>query len=82
MELATLTVAQMAAYNQFRDDKFRLESYRNYGRTIKSLQKAIHCDEEVRDDRVIATVLLLCILKVGIHLRFLVSHSSSCCGME
>jgi hypothetical protein len=78
MELATLTVAQMAAYNQFRDEGLRLESYRNYGRTIKSLQKAIHCDEEVKDDRVIATVLLLCILKVSTHSRSFVCQNPGC----
>ncbi|KAI8623354.1 hypothetical protein F5Y19DRAFT_458919 [Xylariaceae sp. FL1651] len=63
LELATLSVAQIAAYNQFGDDKFRLQSYQNYGRAIQALRRTIQTEEEVADDRVIAAVLLLCIFK-------------------
>ncbi|KAI0521078.1 hypothetical protein F5B22DRAFT_653490 [Xylaria bambusicola] len=63
LELATLSVAQMAAYNQFRGDKFRLQSYQNYGRALQALRKTIQTEEEVTDDRVLAAVLLLCMFK-------------------
>lgn len=64
LELATLSVAQMAAYNQFRGDKFRLQSYQNYGRALRALRKTIQDEDEVTDDRVLAAVLLLCMYKV------------------
>ncbi|KAI1421793.1 hypothetical protein F5Y12DRAFT_668716 [Xylaria sp. FL1777] len=63
LELATLSVAQMAAYNQFRGDKFRLQSYLNYGRALQALRKSIQTEDEVTDDRVLAAVLLLCMFK-------------------
>ncbi|KAI0419670.1 hypothetical protein F5X98DRAFT_334648 [Xylaria grammica] len=63
LELATLSVAQMAAYNQFRGDKFRLQSYQNYGRALQVLRKTIQSEDEVTDDRVLAAVLLLCTFK-------------------
>ncbi|KAF2966600.1 hypothetical protein GQX73_g6979 [Xylaria multiplex] len=63
LELATLSVAQMAAYNQFRGDKFRVQSYQNYGRALQVLRKTIQTEEEVTDDRVLAAVLLLCMFK-------------------
>ncbi|KAJ3569945.1 hypothetical protein NPX13_g5903 [Xylaria arbuscula] len=53
----------MAAYNQFRGDKFRLQSYQNYGRALKVLRKTIQDENEVTDDRVLAAVLLLCMYK-------------------
>ncbi|KAI1155445.1 hypothetical protein F4825DRAFT_407792 [Nemania diffusa] len=62
LELATLSVAQMAAYNHFGGDKFRLQSYQNYGRALGLLRKTIQ-SEEVTDDRVLAAVLLLSMLK-------------------
>lgn len=62
LELATLSVAQMAAYNQFGEDRLRLQSYQNYGHAIRALQKTIQT-EEVTDDRVLAAVLLLCMFK-------------------
>ncbi len=67
LELATLSVAQMAAYNQFRGDKFRLQSYQNHGRALQALRKTIQSEDEVTDDRVLAAVLLLCMFKVNNH---------------
>jgi hypothetical protein len=64
LELATLSVAQMAAYNQFGGDKFRVQSYHYYGRAIRALRKTIETEDEVTNDRVLATVLLLCMFKV------------------
>ncbi|KAI1348862.1 hypothetical protein F5Y01DRAFT_291016 [Xylaria sp. FL0043] len=63
LELATLSVAQMAAFNQFRGDKFRIQSYQNYGRALRALRKTIETEDEVTDDRVLAAVLLLCMFK-------------------
>ncbi|KAI0487502.1 hypothetical protein F4859DRAFT_501885 [Xylaria cf. heliscus] len=63
LESATLSVAQMAAYNQFGSNQFRLQSYQNYGRTIRALRKTIETEDEVTDDRVLAAVLLLCTFK-------------------
>ncbi|KAH7129804.1 hypothetical protein B0J13DRAFT_482093 [Dactylonectria estremocensis] len=60
LETATLSVAQMAAYNQFGGDKFRLQSYRNHGRSIRMLQDAIQREDQVTDDKVITAILLLC----------------------
>jgi hypothetical protein len=64
LEQATLSVAKMAAYNQFGGDEFRLQSYQTYGRAIKSLQEAIRQESNVTDDKVLASILLLCTLKV------------------
>ncbi|KAI0148713.1 hypothetical protein GGR57DRAFT_227669 [Xylariaceae sp. FL1272] len=63
LELATLSVAQMAAYNQFGGDKFRLQSYQNYGRALRTLRQTIETEEDIKDDRVLAAVLLLCMFK-------------------
>jgi hypothetical protein len=65
LEVATLSVAQMATYNQFGGDKFRLQSYQNYGHAVRALRKTIQTEEEVTDDRVITAVLLLCMFKVS-----------------
>ncbi|TGJ79739.1 hypothetical protein E0Z10_g9025 [Xylaria hypoxylon] len=53
----------MAAYNQFGGEKFRLQSYQNYGRALQVLRKAIQVEDEVTDDRVLTAVLLLCMFK-------------------
>ncbi|KAI1129264.1 hypothetical protein F5Y10DRAFT_238576 [Nemania abortiva] len=63
LELATLSVAQMAAYNHFGGDKFRLQSYQNYGRALGALRKTIQSEDEVTDDRVLGAVLLLTMFK-------------------
>ncbi|KAM7202241.1 hypothetical protein V8F33_002958 [Rhypophila sp. PSN 637] len=63
LETATLTVAQMAAYNRFGGEKFRIESYKNHGRAIKMIQDIIKIEENAIDDRVIASILLLCTLR-------------------
>ncbi|KAJ8124255.1 hypothetical protein O1611_g9386 [Lasiodiplodia mahajangana] len=63
LELATLSVAQMAAYNHFGGDRFRLQSYQNYGRALGALRKSIQSEDEVTDDRVLAAVLLLTMFK-------------------
>ncbi|RSL47091.1 hypothetical protein CEP54_013555 [Fusarium duplospermum] len=63
LETATLSVAQMAAYNQFGGEELRTHSFRNYGRAIRSLQESIQTDSQAVDDKVIATILLLCTFK-------------------
>ncbi|KAF3007242.1 hypothetical protein E8E14_009334 [Neopestalotiopsis sp. 37M] len=63
LELATLAVAQMAAFNQFGGNTFRLQSYQNYGRTVVALRNRIQNEADVTDDRVLASVLLLCLFK-------------------
>lgn len=63
LETATLSIAQMAAYNKFGGEKFRAQSYRNYGRAIRMLQGIIGAEEHATDDKVIASILLLCTLK-------------------
>ncbi|KAH7230699.1 hypothetical protein B0J15DRAFT_506220 [Fusarium solani] len=63
LETATLSVAQMAAYNQFGGEELRTHSFRNYGRAIRSLQESIQTDSQAIDDKVIATILLLCTFK-------------------
>jgi hypothetical protein len=65
LEMATLSVAQMAAFNQFGGDKFRLQSYQNHGRALRALRNTIETQEDVTDDRVLAAVLLLCMFKVN-----------------
>ncbi|KAK9791695.1 hypothetical protein SCARD494_07484 [Seiridium cardinale] len=63
LEVATMSVAQMAAYNQFGGERFRLQSYQNYGRAVRALRNTIQTEDEVTHDRVICTVLLLCMFK-------------------
>ncbi|KAI0863418.1 hypothetical protein F4860DRAFT_511810 [Xylaria cubensis] len=63
LELATLSVAQMAAYNQFGSNQFRLQSYQNYGRAVRVLRRTIETEDEATDDKVLAAVLLLCMFK-------------------
>jgi hypothetical protein len=63
LEAATLSVAQMAAYNKFGGEKFRVQSYKNYGRAIRMLQTTIASEDEATDDKVITSILLLCVLK-------------------
>lgn len=62
-ELATQSVAKMAAYNAFGGEEFRLQSYQTYGRAIKSLQDAIQDDQQATDDKTLASILLLCTMK-------------------
>lgn len=63
LEIATLSVAQMAAYNQFGGDKFRDQSYRNYGRALQMMRETMKSEEKVTDDKVVTAILLLCTLK-------------------
>ncbi|ETS75781.1 hypothetical protein PFICI_12725 [Pestalotiopsis fici W106-1] len=63
LELATLAVAQMAAFNQFGGNTFRLQSYQNYGRTVAVLRNCIQNEIDITDDRVLASVILLCLFK-------------------
>ncbi|KAK4184343.1 hypothetical protein QBC35DRAFT_506104 [Podospora australis] len=63
LETATLSVAQMAAYNKFGGDKFKVQSYQNYGKAIRLLQDAVQSEDQATDDKVIAAILLLCTLK-------------------
>lgn len=53
----------MAAYNNFVGEKFKVESYKNYGRAIKMMQDIIKTEDQATDDKVIASILLLCTLK-------------------
>lgn len=63
LELATQSVAKMAAYNAFGGEEFRLQSYQTYGRAIKSLQDTIQDDQQATDDKTLASILLLCTMK-------------------
>ncbi|KAH7129850.1 hypothetical protein B0J13DRAFT_509161 [Dactylonectria estremocensis] len=63
LETATLSVSQMAAYNQLGGEELRTQSLRNYASAIRSLQECIRSDDQAIDDRVIATILLLCTYK-------------------
>ncbi|KAF4958828.1 hypothetical protein FGADI_2172 [Fusarium gaditjirri] len=63
LEITTLSVAQMAAYNQLGCDRLRVQSYRNYGRAISTLQETIASGQGITDDKVLAAVLLLCTFK-------------------
>ncbi|KAH7161771.1 hypothetical protein EDB81DRAFT_715546 [Dactylonectria macrodidyma] len=63
LERATLSVSQMAAYNQLGGEELRTQSLRNYASAIRSLQQNIKSDDQAIDDRVIATILLLCTYK-------------------
>ncbi|KAM5369007.1 hypothetical protein ACJZ2D_009210 [Fusarium nematophilum] len=60
LEIATLSVAQMATYNQFGCSQLRMQSFKNCGRAIRMLQECIQSDDQAMDDRVITTILLLC----------------------
>jgi hypothetical protein len=71
LEVATLCVAQAAAYTQLGGETFRLQSYRSYGRAIKMLQQTIQSEDKVNDDRVISAVLLLCMYQASF--QFLIS---------
>lgn len=63
LEMATLSVAQMAAYNKFGGEKFRVRSYGYYGRALRMLQDIIRSEDQATDDKVITSILLLCTLK-------------------
>ncbi|KAI6765150.1 hypothetical protein HG531_012249 [Fusarium graminearum] len=63
VETATLSVAQLAAFNHLGNEELRTRSLRNYGRVIKGLQQSIQSDAQALDDSVIATILLLCTYK-------------------
>ncbi len=63
LEAATMSVAQMAAFNQFGHENFRTQSYMNFSRVIRMMQQAMQAKESITDDKVIAAVLLLCALK-------------------
>ncbi|MBE3047391.1 hypothetical protein IMZ48_33735, partial [Candidatus Bathyarchaeota archaeon] len=63
LETATLSVAQMASYNRFGGERFKVESYQNYGRAIRMLRDTMRSEDQATDDKVIAAILLLCTLK-------------------
>ena len=63
-ETATLSVSQLAAYHHFGKEELRTQSLRNCGIVIRGLQQIITSGEQIDDDRVIATILLLCTYKV------------------
>jgi hypothetical protein len=66
LETATLSVSQLAAYNQFGKEELRTQSLRNCGTVIRGLQEVINSGDHIVDDKVIATILLLCTYKVWI----------------
>ena len=66
LETATLSVSQLAAYHQFGKEELRTQSLQNYGNVIRGLQKIINSGEQIDDDKVIATILLLCTYKVWV----------------
>uniref|UniRef100_A0A0D2YAT5 Uncharacterized protein n=1 Tax=Fusarium oxysporum (strain Fo5176) TaxID=660025 RepID=A0A0D2YAT5_FUSOF len=51
VETATLSVAQLAAYNHLGNEELRTRSLRNYGRVIKGLQQTIQSDDQAMDDK-------------------------------
>lgn len=63
LEVTALSVARMAAYNQLGCDRLRVQSYRNYGQAIGMLQDTISSRQGITDDKVLASVLLLCTFK-------------------
>lgn len=69
LEMATLSVASMAAFNQFGGEKFRLQSYKAYGHAIRMVHDTIQCEGRATDDKVITAVLLLCTLKVCVSFQ-------------
>lgn len=74
LETATLSVSQMAAYNHLGGEELRTQSLRNYISAIRSLQQNIKSDDQAIDDRVIATILLLCTYKVSL-IRVLLTNN-------
>jgi hypothetical protein len=60
LELATLSVAQMAAFNQLGFPKLRQQSYSNYGSAIQLMRQSIASDDTVLCDKTMAAVLMLC----------------------
>ncbi|KAH8894662.1 hypothetical protein GQ53DRAFT_716393 [Thozetella sp. PMI_491] len=62
LELATLSAAQMAAFNRFGAPELLSESYKNQNTAIRLLYKTLETGNGVIDDRTIGTVLLLCIV--------------------
>lgn len=77
LETATLSVSQLAAYNQFGKEELLTHSLKNYGAVIRGLQEIINSGEQAVDDRVVATILLLCTWKVGFPLAATVRFCSS-----
>lgn len=77
LETATLSVAQMAAYNQFGGDGFRTQSFKNYGRVIRMLRESMQSDDQAMDDKVITTILLLCTHNVSRPLDCVISSLTS-----
>jgi hypothetical protein len=77
LEVATLSVAQMAAYNQFGGQKFLQQSYQNYGRAIQAMKESIASDEEATDDRTLAAVILLSAFAVSWELQSRISVHDS-----
>lgn len=66
LETATLGVSQLAAYTNFGGEELRTQSLRNYVSVIRNLQEILQLGDQVIDDKVIATILLLCTYKVRI----------------
>ncbi|CRK41797.1 hypothetical protein BN1723_005190 [Verticillium longisporum] len=63
LETATMSVAHYAAFNRHGSERFRLQSYRYYSRTIKMLQEAMQVEGSATDDKIVTTILLMCMLK-------------------
>jgi hypothetical protein len=65
LELATLSAAQMAAFNRFGAQDLLSESYKNQNAAIRLLQNTLETGNGAIDDRTIGTILLLCIVAVS-----------------
>ncbi|EGY17083.1 uncharacterized protein VDAG_08247 [Verticillium dahliae VdLs.17] len=58
-----MSVAHYAAFNRHRSERFRLQSYRYHSRTNKMLQEAMQIEGFATDDKIVTTILLMCMLK-------------------
>ncbi|KAH8882070.1 hypothetical protein GQ53DRAFT_734427 [Thozetella sp. PMI_491] len=61
LELATLSAAQMAAFNHFREKSLLHHSYQNHAAAIRVLHEDLQSQSGTISDRTVASVLLLCI---------------------
>ncbi|KAF4119940.1 hypothetical protein GMORB2_3628 [Geosmithia morbida] len=59
LELATLSVAQIAAFNQYGGDQLLRNAHKNHGRAIRQLRDAINANTLYPDDKSTTAVLML-----------------------
>ncbi|CRK41810.1 hypothetical protein BN1723_005203 [Verticillium longisporum] len=58
-----MSVAHYPAFNRHGSERFRLQSYRYHSRTMKMLQEAMQIEGFATDDKIVTTILLMCMLK-------------------